>query len=107
MFIIGTDTKHTGHGYARMLLQWQIEQHGRQFPGVPVFLDTSTDYGQRVYERLGFRELGRKHMTLEVDADGFKPGAGGGESYLEDLTLHSSRIMVWDLNDAAVRTKSM
>lgn len=105
--IVGTDTNYAGHGYARMLLQWQIQQHRRQFPGLPVFLDTSTDYGQRVYEKLEFRELGRKHTALNVDGEGFRRDVANGESYLQDRTLHSSRIMIRDLDDEVVRMKSI
>lgn len=71
-----TDPEHAGHGYAIQLLKWRLLQHEEQAPEVPVLLETASDYAQKIYERLGFRELSRKRFVLNgVDAQGLKaPG---------------------------------
>ncbi len=71
--IVATDPAHRGVGFAAALLGWQIEQHKRMYPGVPVFLDTAGEYQQKVYGRVGFRELGRHHLGVNVDKQGLRP----------------------------------
>ena len=70
MEILGSDPAYAGKGYGTALLQWQIQRHQEQHPGVIVFLDTGTDRAQRNYERLGFRETNRKRMDLDLDQEG-------------------------------------
>jgi len=70
--IVATDPAHAGHGYAAALLAWQIQRHRELFPRVPVYLDTATDQGLKVYKRLGFREIGKKNMGLSLDRNGFR-----------------------------------
>ena len=82
--MLGTDPMHAGHGYAGKLLKRQIEQHQKTRPEVPVYLETATDHAQKVYERLGFKELGREPEKLPgVDKRGCKlgPGVKAEESY--------------------------
>lgn len=64
VLVLGTDPSHAGHGYAAQLLQWQIERHREESPGVPIYLETATDHAQKVYERLGFEEKARGGVHL-------------------------------------------
>ncbi|KAK5677141.1 hypothetical protein LTS10_010330 [Elasticomyces elasticus] len=75
--IVATSPASRGKQLSARLLQWQIEQHRRSSYGddgsrSPVFLDTTGDYQQRVYEGTGFRELGRRGLGIEVDEHGLK-----------------------------------
>lgn len=70
--LLATDPSHAGKGYAGKLLKWQIDRHAEQLPGVPVYLETATDYGQRVYEKIGFKEMTRVQVELDVDEQGFR-----------------------------------
>ena len=63
--ILATDPTYGGKGLSAGLLEWQIEKHVCLYPGTPVFLDTSADYSKRVYERVGFRELGRQQLNVD------------------------------------------
>ena len=94
--IIGTDPVHAGKGYSSLLLRWQIEQHFQLCPETPVFLDAAADYAQRVYERIGFRELGRQPLKLGgVDSNGFQITADpDAELYSEDKYVQ--RVMMLD-----------
>lgn len=49
---------HGEKGAAGKLLEYEMTRHWDQNPGVPVILDTTTDAGVRVYERIGFQEIG-------------------------------------------------
>ena len=79
--MIATDPTHRGKGFAASLLKWQIEQHFRVYPHTPVFLDTAGEYQRKVYERVGFRELGRHRLEIHVDKLGFPPA---GNQVLSD-----------------------
>ncbi|KAK4978238.1 hypothetical protein LTR42_002616 [Elasticomyces elasticus] len=75
--IVATSPDCRGKQLSAHLLQWQIEQHLRSGCGAegsraPVFLDTTGDYQQRVYEGVGFRELRRRGLGIEVDGNGLK-----------------------------------
>ncbi|KAK5739675.1 hypothetical protein LTR17_005159 [Elasticomyces elasticus] len=75
--IVATSPAARGKQLSARLLQWQIEQHRHSSYGddgsrSPVFLDTTGDYQQRVYEGVGFRELGRRGLGIEVDGNGLK-----------------------------------
>ena len=73
VLVLGTNPEHAGHGYAGKLLQWQIEKYRPAFPRAPIYLETATDPAQRVYERLGFKEMKREQMKLPgVDERGCK-----------------------------------
>ena len=63
--IIATDPTHKGKSLASNLMKWQIERHKKDYPGVPVFLDTANQFASPVYERIGFRELGRHGYALD------------------------------------------
>ena len=77
VLVVGTDPRHAGHGYAGKLLRYQLEQHQKTYPGVAVYLETATDHAQRVYERLGFKEMCREQEKLPgVDEQGCKLGPG-------------------------------
>jgi GNAT superfamily N-acetyltransferase len=65
VFILGTDPNHSGKGLSSKLLRWQIERHKAEFPQRPVFIETASDRTARLYERIGFREVGRH--TLDID----------------------------------------
>ncbi|KAK3045765.1 hypothetical protein LTR09_012686 [Extremus antarcticus] len=96
--IIATDPAHAGNGYSAALLQWQIEQHKESLPHKPVFLDAAADYSQRVYERLGFAEIGREPLHINVDEDGFR--ATGDPSHKEKQNWegrHIQRVLMLDL----------
>lgn len=70
--IIGTAPVHAGRGYSAKLLQWQIEQHEQCFPDAPIFLDTDSEYGKKIYERLRFRALGQMTFEFRTDENGFR-----------------------------------
>ncbi|KAJ8101761.1 hypothetical protein POJ06DRAFT_70449 [Lipomyces tetrasporus] len=72
VLLIATDPEFSGNGYGAQLLQWQIERHRREFPGVPVVLDTTTAQAQRVYEKLGFRYLESRTVQTGTDSNGIK-----------------------------------
>lgn len=95
--ILGTDPTAAGHGYGSMLLDWQIERHWRLFPKSPVFLDTNSDYAQRVYERLGFIQIGKGTLEARIDEygcnnkvleTGSHPGANGRAYTFRALMLY-------------------
>lgn len=89
MFIVAADPKARGKGYASQLLREQITIHRVQFPGTPVVLDTTTDQAQRVYEKMGFRELGRRRMQTGADWRGIKLGKGQ-----EDDGQYEQRVLI-------------
>ncbi|KAF2487692.1 hypothetical protein BDY17DRAFT_320213 [Neohortaea acidophila] len=74
--IIGKTPTPASKGVAVELLRWQIQQHkqaNRHVTGpLPVFLDTTGDYQQRAYERIGFRELGRQRLRIAINEEGLK-----------------------------------
>jgi len=72
VFMLAANPEYRGKSYAALLLQREIQVHREHFPGVPVVLDTTTDQALRVYERLGFRELGRRRIEAVTDAEGIK-----------------------------------
>ena len=89
VLLIGTDPQFKGKGYAAQLLQWQIKRHREGFPGVPVVLDTTTDQAQKVYEKIGFRYLGKRRVETGTDSDGIKlaKGAIAPEEVFEQRVL--------------------
>ncbi|KAK1089597.1 hypothetical protein LTR48_000357 [Friedmanniomyces endolithicus] len=70
--ILATDPIHAGEGYSEALLRWQVEQHQRGLPNAPIFLETVADYSQRVYERVGFKELARQVVRTTANEDGLR-----------------------------------
>ena len=65
--ILGTSPDFTGMGLSARLLQWQIAASGQ----MPVFLDTAGDYQQKVYEKLGFKLLGKRTLDIvKIDDNG-------------------------------------
>lgn len=69
--IIATDPGHAGHGYSGGLLRWQIYRHRKSSSeDIPVLLDTVSDFGQKVYERLGFTMLVKGRIETGRDAKG-------------------------------------
>lgn len=76
LFLIATDPQFRGKRYGGQLLQWRIDRHREEFPGVPVVLDTSTDQAQKFYETLGFRHLGSRSLQPGTDSDGIKLARG-------------------------------
>jgi GNAT superfamily N-acetyltransferase len=58
VLLIATDPQFARMRYGAQLLQWQIKRHRKEFPGMPVVLDTTTNQAQKVYERLGFSMWG-------------------------------------------------
>ena len=62
-FILATDPSQSGKGLAQKLLGWQVERHKAEFPQRPIFIETAQDRTAKLYERVGFREVGRQ--TLE------------------------------------------
>ena len=74
--IIATDPDHAGHGYSADLLQWEIDRHQKSAEkGNPVFLDTVSDFGQKVYERVGFTMLVKGRIETGRGAKGLPFGA--------------------------------
>lgn len=96
MQILGTDPAHAGKGLSAGLLRWQIEQYRQQClvkdNFTPVFLDTAGDYQQKLYEKMGFRALGRHKLQVKVDEGGLKGSTGG----LRDFFL---RVMMLDIKE--------
>lgn len=85
VLVVGTDPSHAGHGHAAKLLQWQISRQKEESPAVPVYLETASDYAQRVYEKLGFEEVTRGQMNLQgVDERGCRISDNKGKP--EDAT---------------------
>lgn len=92
----------TGKGYASRLLAWQIDRYQEGYSVVSseqktakvpsVYLEATEDYTQKIYERLGFRELGRTSMLLRVDKKGLKTKGTKKESF--DI-----RAMRLEMND--------
>ena len=82
--IIATAPGHAGKAYSTSLLEWQIEQHKERSQGIPVFLDTATDYGQAIYERIGFRELGRTKVLTNRDDFGLP--------FQDDITVQQRNL---------------
>lgn len=74
--IVGTDPVHIGKGLATGLLKWHIERHHSDClaggKSIPVFLDTTGEYQQHVYQRIGFRELGRYRQCPDVNEQGWR-----------------------------------
>ena len=100
VWVVGTDPAHAGHGYAAGLLKWQIENFRMDNPKVPIYLETSTDHAQRVYERLGFRELGRNTFDLEIDQNGFrKARAQHQPENFDKVKCHALRVLMLDSGD--------
>lgn len=96
--ILGSDPAYAGRGYATALLEWQIDRHRKQYPGVLVFLDTSTSRAQRNYERLGFRETNRKRMDLALNHQGLPlTRAFTAEEQSQSADWHVFRHMVLDM----------
>jgi len=94
--ILGTDPTHSGHGYGAKLLQWQIIRHQHMSPDAPVFLDTNSDYAQKIYEELGFIEINRKRLPrARIDRNGCDVGTIrlGMESQVPCDT-HAFRILM-------------
>lgn len=95
--ILGTDPAQSGHRYAEQLLTWQLAQHQKAEPTVPVYIETNTEYAQRIYERVGFRELGRAIVETGTNADGYQVGKKLQGQELEAVNnRHVSRAMVFD-----------
>ncbi|KAK3642905.1 hypothetical protein LTR56_010502 [Elasticomyces elasticus] len=98
--IVATSPACRGQQLSARLLQWQIEQHRRSSYGddgsrAPVFLDTTGDYQQRVYEGVGFRELGRRGLGIEVDGNGLKLKRSRERSETEEgLRRFVQRVMI-------------
>lgn len=69
-----------GHGYASKLLWWKMQHHWAENPGIDVHLDTGSDYGQKVYERLGFATIGKMYVHSGTDADGFALPKNNGQT---------------------------
>jgi len=70
VWMLATDPEHAGHGYAKGLLQWQIEQYLQEHPDGLVLLDTSTGYAAKIYEKVGFREIAKTELRIDVDSVG-------------------------------------
>jgi len=70
--MIAINPKYAGKGYASALLKYRIEQHFKELPDRPVILDTSTVYGVRAYEKLGFKLLAQMPVDTGTDATGIK-----------------------------------
>lgn len=80
-------------GYARNLLQWQMERHWWQLPNIPVCLDTSTEQGVRAYEQLGFSKIGDMPVDTGTDTLGF-PATIGSEEWSKGQINCRQRVMV-------------
>jgi len=70
--MLAINPKYAGKGYASALLKYRVEQHFQQFPDRPVILDSTTVYGVRAYERLGFKLLAQTPVDTGTDAGGIK-----------------------------------
>lgn len=93
--ILGTDPAQTGHGYGAGLLEWQIEQHRRSHPHVAIFLDTNSDYAQKVYEKLGFVEINRGTLSAKIDKHGCKFQSPDSEAENQATgDTHTFRVMM-------------
>lgn len=65
VLILGTDPNYRGKGLSSKLLRWRIEQHKVESPQRPIFIETDYDRTAKLYERVGFREIGR--CTVDID----------------------------------------
>lgn len=93
---LATDPEQAGHGYGTGLLRWQIERHQEQFPSTPVFLDTNSDYAQKVYKRLGFVEINRRALEADINEYGCREKSIGSKSSARNAPLHEFRVMMLD-----------
>ena len=93
--MLAANPRFAGKGYASALLEWQMEQHFKQFPEHPVVLDTTTEQGIRTYTRLGYELLAEVLVNTGTDANGFKlkPGASD-EVKSEAQRICVQRVMV-------------
>ncbi|KAK4888285.1 hypothetical protein LTR27_012780 [Elasticomyces elasticus] len=99
--IVATSPACRGMQLSARLLRWQIEEHrgsyGDDGSRSPVFLDTTGDYQQRVYEGVGFRELGRRGLGIQVDENGLKlKRSGEGFETEEGSRRFVQRVMILD-----------
>lgn len=87
-----TNPEFNGHGYASKLLWWKMQRHWDENPNIDVHLDTANDYGQKVYERLGFTLLGRMDVNSGTDAEGIALPKDHGQTSSSD-GIQSHRVM--------------
>jgi len=81
-----------GHGYASKLLWWKMQRHWAENPNIDVHLDTANDYGQKVYERLGFTNIGNMDVYSGTDAEGIALPKNNAQ-ISNEVGIHGHRIM--------------
>jgi ribosomal protein S18 acetylase RimI-like enzyme len=102
--MLAINPKYAGKGYASALLAHQIGEHFKAFPSKPVILDTSTEQGVRVYERLGFQLLEERPVATRTDSRGISPSKDKALALKEAKTVCVQRVMIkapekWDRHE--------
>ncbi|KXL43970.1 hypothetical protein M433DRAFT_155353 [Acidomyces richmondensis BFW] len=100
VWMLATDPEFTGHGYAKDLLRWQIKQHLQKHPDVPVLLETSTGYAAKIYEKVGFREIAKTELRIDVDSVGLPDhNILTEEQKRQRAKKHAVRAMLFETNN--------
>lgn len=62
-----TDPEYWRRGAARMLLKWGMKRARGEAKAIMLFASSA---GMKVYEKVGFREVGRARCCVEEEGDG-------------------------------------
>jgi GNAT superfamily N-acetyltransferase len=88
--LLATASGYTGKGCAGRLMEEQIRLHKESFPGIPIVVDTSSERAMKLYEKLGFRFLGKTRIETGTDAEGIKLAQG----VVQDALLEHRVLML-------------
>jgi hypothetical protein len=83
-------------GPARKLLSWGIQRWWERNDRIPVWLDSTTDEGERAYAEIGFKVLSQCMINTGCDENGIKLKKDANESEVNrGKKIAKQRVMIW------------